>query len=236
MKALTEIAEEHDLFLVNDAAQAHGTRVDGKDVGAYDDLNCYSFYPSKMLTTSEGGLVTTNSKELYEKGLLFRNHGQQTRYLSTTLGLNYRLTEIAAVIGLNQLKMFGEFLARRKRNAKVLTDGLSRIGGLKPQKPGRGVDHSYSYYTVIMDLDQYRCTRDECVDALKAENIGCIVYYPLPLSKQPALKKYGSKARCPVAEDLSKRVFSVPVHPALGEGDAEKVVEALKKVSSHFMK
>ena len=236
MNALTEIAEEHDLFLVNDAAQAHGTRVDGKDVGAYDDLNCYSFYPSKTLTTSEGGLVTTNSKELHEKGLLFRNHGQQTRYLSTTLGLNYRLTEIAAVIGLNQLKMFGEFLTRRKRNAKVLTEALSRIGGLKPQKPGRSVDHSYSYYTVIMDLDQYRCTRDEYVDALKAENVGCMIYYPLPLSKQPALKKYGSKVKCPVAEDLSKRVFSVPVHPALSEGDAEKVVEALKKVSSHFLK
>jgi len=236
MKALGEIAEEHSLFLVNDAAQAHGTRVDGKDVGAYDDLNCYSFYPSKTLTTSEGGLVTTNSKELYEKGLLFRNHGQQTRYLSTILGLNYRLTDIAAVIGLNQLKMFNEFLAKRKRNAKVLSEGLKRIEGLKPQKLGKGVDHSYSYYTVIMDLDQYKCTRDEYVDALKAENVDCMIYYPLPPSKQPALRKYGSKAKCPVAEDLSKRVFSVPVHPALSEEDVDKVVEALEKVSSHFLK
>ena len=236
MKALGEIAEEHSLFLVNDAAQAHGTRVDGKDVGAYDDLNCYSFYPSKTLTTSEGGLVTTNSKELYEKGLLFRNHGQQTRYLSTILGLNYRLTDIAAVIGLNQLKMFNEFLAKRKRNAKVLSEGLKRIEGLKPQKLGKGVDHSYSYYTVIMDLDQYKCTRDEYVDALKAENVGCMIYYPLPPSKQPALGKYGSKAKCPVAEDLSKRVFSVPVHPALSDEDVGKVVEALEKVSSHFLK
>ena len=236
MKALGEIAEEHSLFLVNDAAQAHGTRVDGKDVGAYDDLNCYSFYPSKTLTTSEGGLVTTNSKELYEKGLLFRNHGQQTRYLSTILGLNYRLTDIAAVIGLNQLKMFNEFLAKRKRNAKMLSEGLKRIEGLKPQKLGKGVDHSYSYYTVIMDLDQYKCTRDEYVDALKAENVDCMIYYPLPPSKQPALRKYGSKAKCPVAEDLSKRVFSVPVHPALSEEDVDKVVEALEKVSSHFLK
>ncbi len=236
MKALGEIAEEHGLFLVNDAAQAHGTRVNGKDVGAYDDLNCYSFYPSKTLTTSEGGLVTTNSKELHEKGLLFRNHGQQTRYLSTTLGLNYRMTDIAAAIGLNQLKMYDEFLAKRKRNAKALSEGLSRIRGLKPQKPGKGVDHSYSYFTVIMDLDQYTCTRDEYVDALKAENVGCMIYYPIPLSKQPALKRYGSKARCPVAEDLSKRVFSVPVHPALSDEDVEKVVEALKKVSSYFQK
>jgi dTDP-4-amino-4,6-dideoxygalactose transaminase len=236
MKALSEIADEYDLYLVNDAAQAHGTKVNEKDVGVYDDLNCYSFYPSKTLTTSEGGMVTTNSKKLYEKGLLFRNHGQQTRYLSVTLGLNYRLTDIAAAIGLNQLKLYDEFLAKRKRNAKALAEGLRRNRGLKPQKPGKGVDHSYSYYTVIMDLEQYKCTRDEFVNALKAENIGCIIYYPIPLSKQPALKRYGRRVKCPVADDLSKKVFSIPVHPNLSNEDLEKIVEALEKVSSHFQK
>jgi perosamine synthetase len=236
MKTLSEIAEEHNLYLVNDAAQAHGTKVNGKDVGVYDDLNCYSFYPTKMLTTSEGGLVTTNSKKLYEKGLLFRNHGQQTRYLSVTLGLNYRLTDIAAAIGLNQLKLYDEFLGKRKQNAKTLTEGLSQIHGLKPQKPGKGVEHSYSYYTVIMDLEKYRCTRDEFVNALKAENIGCMIYYPIPLSKQPALKRYDSRVKCPVTNDLSKKVFSIPVHPNLSDGDLEKIVKALEKVSSHFQK
>ena len=236
MKALGEIADEHGLYLVNDAAQAHGTKINGKDVGSYDDLNCYSFYPTKTLTTSEGGLVTTNSKKFYEKGLLFRNHGQQTRYLSVALGLNYRLTDIAAAIGLNQLKLYDEFLAKRKRNAKALAKGLCRIRGLKPQKPGKGVDHSYSYYKVIMDLNQYKCIRDEFVNALKAENIGCMVYYPIPLSKQPALKRYGSRVKCPVAEDLSKKVFSVPVHPNLGDEDLKKIIEALEKVSSHFQK
>jgi dTDP-4-amino-4,6-dideoxygalactose transaminase len=189
-----------------------------------------------MLTTSEGGLVTTNSKKLYEKGLLFRNHGQQTRYLSVALGLNYRLTDIAAAIGLNQLKLYDEFLAKRKRNAKALAEGLSRIRGLKPQKPGKGVDHSYSYYTVIMDLEQYKCTRDAFVNALKAENIGCMVYYPIPLSKQPALKRYRSKVLCPVAEDVSKKVFSVPVHPSLSDEDLGKILEALEKVSAYFHK
>jgi perosamine synthetase len=236
MKTLSEIAEEHNLYLVNDAAQAHGTKVNGKDVGVYDDLNCYSFYPTKMLTTSEGGLVTTNSKKLYEKGLLFRNHGQQTRYLSVTLGLNYRLTDIAAAIGLNQLKLYDEFLGKRKQNAKTLTEGLSQIHGLKPQKPGKGVEHSYSYYTVIMDLEKYRCTRDEFVNALKAENIGCMIYYPIPLSKQPALKRYDSRVKCPVTDDLSKKVFSIPVHPNLSDGDLKKIVKALEKVSSHFQK
>jgi dTDP-4-amino-4,6-dideoxygalactose transaminase len=236
MKTLSEIADEHSLYLVNDAAQAHGTRIGGKDVGSFDDLNCYSFYPSKTLTTGEGGLVTTNSKELYDKGTLFRNHGQQTRYLSVSLGLNYRMTDIAAAIGLNQLKLFDEFLAKRKQNAKVLTEGLRQIHGLNPQKPRKGVDHSYSYYTVIMDLDRFKCSRDEFVNALKAENIECIVYYPIPLSKQPALKKYGSKTKSPVAEDISKRVFSIPVHPSLSEEDLKKILKALEKASSYFQK
>jgi perosamine synthetase len=236
MKPLGEIADEHGLYLVNDAAQAHGTTIDGKDVGSFDDLNCYSFYPTKTLTTGEGGLVTTNSKELYDKGKLFRNHGQQTSYLSVSLGLNYRMTDVAAVIGLNQLRLFDEFLAKRKRNAKALSEGLGRIRGLKPQKPGKGVGHSYSYYTIIMDIDQFKCSRDEFVNALKAENIECIVYYPIPLSKQPALKRFGSKTKCLVAEDVSKRVFSVPVHPSLSENDLAKVLKALEKVSSHFQK
>jgi perosamine synthetase len=129
-----------------------------------------------------------------------------------------------------------EFLAKRKRNAKILTQGLSRICGLEPQKPGKGVDHSYSYYTIIMNLDLFKCSREEFVNAVKAENIGCMVYYPITLSKQPALRRYGLETKCPVAEDVSKRVFSVPVHPSLGEDDLKKILEALEKVSSHFQK
>jgi len=236
MKALSEIAKDHRLYLVNDAAQAHGTLVNGRDVGSFDDLNCYSFYPTKTITTGEGGIVTTNSKQLYEKGRLIRNHGQETRYLHVILGLNYRMTEIAAVVGLNQLKMLDEFLAKRRRNAQVLTEGLNRIPGLKPQKPGEGVVHSYSYFTVIMDLDRFRCSRNEFVEALRAENVGCMIYYPTPLTRQPALKRYVDKAGCPVTEEISKRVFSIPVHPSLTEEDLKKILEALEKVSRYYLK
>jgi dTDP-4-amino-4,6-dideoxygalactose transaminase len=236
MKALTEISEDHSLWLVNDAAQAHGTKIDGKDVGSLDNLNCYSFYPTKTITTGEGGIVTTNDKELYEKGTLIRHHGQETRYSHIMLGLNYRLTEIAAVIGLNQLKMLDDFLEKRRRNAEVLTKGISGILELKPQKAEKGVDHSYSYYTVIMDQDKFRCNRDRFVETLQAENIECMIYYPAPLTKQPALKKYADKAHCPVAEKTSKRVFSVPVHPSLTEEDLEKILAALGKVSSYYLR
>ena len=236
MKALTEIARDHDLYLVNDAAQAHGTKINGRDVGSFDDLNCYSFYPTKTITTGEGGIVTTNNKELYRKGTLIRNHGQETRYRHVMLGLNYRMTDISAVIGLNQLKMLDNFLAKRKRNAKVLTEGISGIAGLKPPKTGKGVDHSYSYYTIIMELGRFKCNRDEFVESLQAENIGCMIYYPTPLTEQPALRKYADKAHCPVAQETVNKVFSVPVHPALTREALEKILQALEKVSIYYLK
>ncbi|MCS7119994.1 MAG: DegT/DnrJ/EryC1/StrS family aminotransferase [Nitrososphaerota archaeon] len=233
MKELIEIAEDHGLYLVNDAAQAHGTRIHGKDVGAYRDAACYSFYPTKTLTTGEGGMVTTLGKEIYEAGRMLRNHGQETRYRSVRLGLNYRMTEIAAAIGLEQLRMLDEFLLKRRRNAEYLMKGLEEIDGLEPQKTTEGAEHSYSYFTVQMDLEKFRCTRDEFVRAMNAENIECIVYYPTPLSKQPALRRY-ARTRCPVAEKVCGRVLSLPVHPGLSGEDLEKILEGIRKVSAHY--
>lgn len=236
IRALNEIAEDYRLFLVNDAAQAHGTEVDGRDVGSFDHLNCYSFYPTKTITTGEGGMVTTNNPDLYKKGCLIRSHGETSRYLHTMLGLNYRMTDITATIGINQLKKMDDFLEKRRRNAEVLTSGLERIPGLKPQKPGPGVNHSYSYYSIVMDLDMYKCDRDRFVEALRAENIECSVHYPIPLHRQPVFEDLSRESRCPISEDISKRIFSIPVHPALNHEELEMILEALDKVSSYYLR
>ncbi len=236
MRALREIAEDHNLYLVSDAAQAHGTRIDGEDVGSLDNINCYSFYPTKTITTGEGGMATMNDEELCEKEKLIRNHGQESQYLHRILGFNYRMTEIAAVLGLSQLEMLDGFLEKRRRNAGILTEGLRGIHSLRPQQTGRGVEHSYSYYTIIMELEKFRCDRDKFVEALKAENVDCMVYYPIPLMKQPALRDFAGKIHCLVAEETSEKVFSVPVHPSLAEQDLENILAALDKVSSNYLK
>jgi len=132
--------------------------------------------------------------------------------------------------------MIDEFLAKRRRNAEILTDGVNGVSGLEPQRTGRGVEHSYSYYTVVMSLDQYKCSRDEFIEALQAENVGCMVYYPVPLTKQPALRSFAIKASCPVAEETSEKVFSIPVHPSLTDQDLSNIIRALEKVSDHFLK
>lgn len=236
IKVLREIADDHELFLVNDAAQAHGTQIDGKDVGSFDDANCYSFYPTKTLTTGEGGIVTTNDSKLFELGKVIRSHGEQTKYNHVALGLNYRMTDITAVIGLNQLRMLDEWIAKRRKNAEFLTRNIKKIEGLKPQKVQSGVRHSYSYYTIVMDLERFRCSRDEFVEAVQAENVECSVHYPIPLTRQPVFKRFSKTQKCPVSEDIAERVFSIPVHPQLNEEELRKIIEAVNKVANNYLK
>ncbi len=234
MKTLAKIAEDRDLYLVNDAAQAHGTKIEGNDVGALDDLNCYSFYTTKNMTTGEGGMVTTNERKLYEKGRLIRSHGQESKYHHVLFGLNYRMTDIAAAIGLNQLEKLDKFLEKRRRNAETLTKALEKIEGIRPPIIKSNVDHSFYMYSVLMDLSRFKCTRNEFVKALQAENIGCSVHYPIPLTKQPVFRENFKVHECPVAEAVSERIFSLPVHPQLNKTQLEKIVEAVEIVANYY--
>jgi perosamine synthetase len=234
MKGLTDLAEDHNLSIVNDSAQAHGTMVNGRDIGSYDTLNCYSFYPSKSMTTGEGGMVTTNDDELYRLGRLIRSHGDNARYQHVMLGLNYRMTDIAAAIGLNQLSNLDYYLERRRHCGKILKEGISKIKGLHPQKTVKGVNHSYSYFSLVIDPDEFKCTRDEFLEALQAENIDCTVHYPIPLTKQPAILYLMKPEKCPISEDISERIFSLPIHPELSEEDLEKIMVGVEKVTNYY--
>ena len=236
MKALGEVAEDHGLFVVSDCAQAHGTEYAGRDVGSYDSLNTYSFYPSKTITTGEGGMVTTNSRELYEKGCLLRSHGEAGRYQHVVFGLNYRITDLASALGLNQLARLDEFLEARRRIGGTLYRALRRVEGMTPQKPQPNSHPSYSYFTLRLELEEFKCSREEFVEALRAENIECAVHYPLALTQQPAVKAHYPGQRCLAAEELSARVLSLPMHPFLTREEVGLIVRAVEKVVSHYHK
>jgi len=236
MNALSEIAEDHNLSIVSDAAQAHGTEINGKDVGTYETLNCYSFYPTKTMTTGEGGMVTTNNKELYERGKLIRSHGQKGKYYHPILGLNYRMTDIAAAIGLDQLSKLDIYLKKRRFCGKFLREGINKIDGLYPQKNSKGVNHSYSYFSLLIEREKFKCTRDEFIEALRAENIDCAVHYPIPLTKQPAITNLLKPKPCPVSEDVSKRIFSLPMHPQLTNEDLKTILAGVEKVATYYYK
>jgi dTDP-4-amino-4,6-dideoxygalactose transaminase len=236
MGSLADLAEDHNLLIVNDSAQAHGTKYKGRDLGSFETLNCYSFYPSKSMTTGEGGMVTTNDKELDRLGRLIRSHGDEGRYHHITLGLNYRMTDIAAVLGMNQLSNLDRYLARRRQCGKTLREGIGTIEGMYPQKIEDGVNHSYSYFSLVMDLDAFRCTRDEFLEALRAENIDCAVHYPIPLTKQPAIFELLEPQECPVSEEVSESIFSLPMHPELSDEDLRNIIAGVEKVVAYFLK
>jgi perosamine synthetase len=236
MNALTGIAEDHDLLIVSDSAQAHGTEYKGRDVGSFDTMNCYSFYPTKTMATGEGGMVSTNDEGLDRLGRLIRSHGDTSKYNHVVPGLNYRMTEIAAVIGLNQLKNLDEYLARRKRCGKVLREGIGRIEGLSPQKIEDGIKHSYSYFSLVMDPEEYNCTRDRFLEALRAENVDCAVHYPAPLTKQSAITSLMKPQECPVSEEVAQRIFSLPMHPWLSDEDLSNILAGVEKVAAQFLK
>jgi len=234
--ALQNLCNDHRLTLIHDSAQAHGTRYDGKDIGSIGDLGCYSFYPSKTLTTGEGGMVTTNNTELDQKGRLLRAHGDDGRYHHIMLGFNYRLTEIQAVLGLDQMRKFNSFLKRRRECGEYLKDKISAIDGLIPQKITDKVESSYSYFSLTIDPEKYRGTRDTFMKALQAENIDCAVHYPTPLTKQPIIQEMFKTKRCKVSEMLSENIMSLPIHPDITDENLKSIVAGVEKVATYYKK
>ena len=231
VEAVQSLAREYGLTIIWDAAQAHGARYAGKDIGSFDDLVCYSFYPSKNMTTGEGGMITTNDEALYEKLRLLRSHGQAARYHHTTLGFNYRLTDVLASLGLYQLNTLGAWVKKRRENARYLSEHLQDIPGIKTPVEQPNGESSYNLYTVVMDPSHFTCTRDEFVKLLHAENIGAAIHYPRPLHKQPVYAQEVGELSLPVSETLSERVFSLPVHPHLTDEELAAIVHAVHKVA-----
>jgi len=236
LKPILDIAEDKDLIVISDAAQALGTKYNGKDVGSYPDIVCYSFYPTKNITTCEGGMITTGDRELNEKFKALRDHGQSSRYLHTSLGLNYRMTDLHAALGIEQLKKLEWFLEKRRSNADYLTENLKGTEAVETPYVKENVTHSFNQYTIKLNQEKLSCSRDEFAEALNAENIGSAVHYPKPLHLQPIFMKllHTREGTCPVSEELSRRVLSIPVHPSLTESDLQSICEAIKKVAEHY--
>lgn len=222
MQAIMEIAEDNKLIVVEDACQSHGAECLGKKVGSFG-TGAFSFYPTKNMTTSEGGMLTTDDKEIAEKAKMIRAHGSKIRYLHEMLGFNLRMTDIAAAIGLVQLGKLGKFTEARQKNAAMLSAGLKGIPGLVPAITKAGCTHVFHQYTVRAKK------RDQLADFLKANDIGSGVHYPTPIHKQPYYKELGYRDSLPVSEKAVEEVLSLPVHPALSDADVKKIVDATKE-------
>jgi perosamine synthetase len=223
MTALKFIAEEHNLFLIEDAAQAHGASLQGVGAGSWGDYAAFSFYPTKNMTTGEGGAITTASEDLLRMARLLRNQGMLERYRNEVVGLNNRMTEIAAVIGLAQLKKIDGFNKKRIRNASILTEELCCVPGVQVPVVRPDSTHVFHQYTILIAGD-----RDVFANKLRSVGVDCATYYPVPVHQLPA---FASAEVLPVSDYLSKHCLSVPVHPSLSPGQILKVAKAVREVA-----
>ena len=228
VKVIQEICEDYGLFLVEDCAQAHGAEYEGREVGGFGVAGCFSFYATKNMTTGEGGIITTDSDKIAKVCRLLRSHGESQKYYHTTLGYNYRMTDIQAAIGVVQLKKLDMFNGKRIGNAEFLNKHI-KVPGIKLPYRKDGIKHVYHQYAVIIEKE-FPMLRDDFIEYLKKKGIGCVIHYPLPIHKQPLYKRIGytdETAKCPVATDLSDKILSLPVYPALSEEELKYITDVI---------
>jgi perosamine synthetase len=228
MEEISEICRKHNIILIEDACQAHGAIYKGKKVGSFG-IGCFSFYPTKNMTTGEGGMVTTNDENIARLSKMIRAHGQAQRYIHDMLGFNYRMTDIAAIIGICQLKKLDDANAKRLKNARYLTENLGKIKGIIPPYIASECKHVFHQYTIKV-TENYKMSRDDLQKKMLAKGIGTGIHYPIPIHKQPLYQKLGYNDIIPIAETVSRQVLSLPVHPYLTEEDLQTIVKVIKEV------
>jgi perosamine synthetase len=223
MDALREICQDHGLLLIEDACQAHGAEYGRKKVGSFGDCAAFSFYPTKNMTTGEGGMITTDSREIAEKARMIRGHGSKIRYHHETLGYNYRMTDIAAAIGIEQLKKLDGMNEKRIKNANLLTEGLGKIDGLVPPHVSPRARHVFHQYTIRVS------NRDELSKKLIKKGVETGIYYPIPIHRQKLYERLYDADELLEAEKASREVLSLPVHPAVSEENIRFIISSFKE-------
>ncbi|MDD1651988.1 MAG: DegT/DnrJ/EryC1/StrS family aminotransferase [Methanomicrobiales archaeon] len=261
MDALMEIARDHDLAVIEDCAQAPGAEYRGRKVGTIGHLSAFSFQRTKNMTTGEGGMILTDDPDLAHRCRLVRNHGeafmagQKREYLANILGWNYRMTEMEAAIGREQLKKLDAFNAVRRKNARFLSERLSRFRGITPPVEAPHVVHVYSIYALRYHAEMVGIPKSRFIAALEAEGIPVWGAYPRPLYENPLFREriaYGARGcpftctlagsgtatpadSCPVAEEHCRSVFGfTTIRPPSTPEDMQDIVEAFGKIMENL--
>ncbi|WP_281194367.1 DegT/DnrJ/EryC1/StrS aminotransferase family protein [Halorubrum sp. F4] len=218
MGQLCELANDLDVPIIEDAAQAHGATYEDTRVGSIGDVACFSFYPTKNMTTGEGGMIVTDREDIAEAVAQFVNHGRTELYEHATLGHNFRMTSMAAAIGRVQLDRLPRFIESRRANAAELNEGLAGTEVVTPTEPD-GMTHAYHQYTIRTE------DREGLREHLDDHDIGNSVYYPKCIHEQPAYDHLDVSAR--EAELAANQVLSLPVHPSVSHDDIDRIIEVI---------
>jgi len=222
MNEIMAIAARYSLFVVEDAAQAHMANLNGTPVGTFGNAGVFSFYPTKNMTSGEGGMITTSSEEVARQCRLLRNQGMEQRYVNEIVGYNTRMTDIHAAIGRIQLKKLAGWTAQRQSNAKFLDENLK---GVVTPYVAPGAFHVYHQYTIrVIGHD-----RDAFAAEMTKRGVGNGVYYPTPVHQLPSFRLAFD---LPETTSATKEVLSIPVHPSLSQTDLETIVSVVNSIAA----
>lgn len=249
LDTIIALAEENELVVIEDAAHALGAEYKGRMIGSLSHMTTFSFHPVKHITTGEGGMVTTNNPEFARRLRMFRSHGidQEMRqlqgeeagqwfYAMTELGYNYRIPDILCALGLSQMNGLQDNLSRRREIAKQYNEAFAQTLGLITPVEHHEVKSSWHIYPVRLDLDKFSVGRKQIFQALRAENIGVNVHY-IPVHLHPYYKnRFGYQGgEFPVAEAAYESLLTLPLFPTMTSQDVEEVIEAIIKVTDHYL-
>jgi dTDP-4-amino-4,6-dideoxygalactose transaminase len=219
MDPINKLAKAHNIYVIEDACQAHGATYKGKKTGSLGDIACFSFFPSKNMTVlGDGGMMTTNDSELAQKVRMMRDHGRTQKYIHEILGLNCRLSEVHAAIGREQLKHLIEWDDRRRAIA-ARYDVLLRDSGVVIPVEREWAKHVYHMYVIRVEQ------RDKLASYLKEKGIETGIHYPVPVHRQPCLM---SDVRLPITEKYVDEVLSLPMHPQLSDEQVDYVASEVR--------
>ncbi|WP_107923556.1 UDP-4-amino-4,6-dideoxy-N-acetyl-beta-L-altrosamine transaminase [Lysinibacillus parviboronicapiens] len=234
------IAEEHKLIVIEDGAHSFGASYKGRKVGSQAHMTMFSFHPVKPITTAEGGVITTNSEEYYEKLKIFRSHGiSKTPYAEelgdwyyemTDLGFNYRMTDMQAALGLSQMKKIDKFINSRREIAEMYNDALDQFSGVIIPKQLDETKSGWHLYMIQLDQTVLKKTRKEIFNEMRTCNIGVHVHY-IPVYWHPYYQQLGyGKQICKVAENWYQGALTLPIFPDMEKSDVNDVIEILKNI------
>lgn len=249
IERIREICKKNNLIFIEDGAHSIGTKYNGSGVGSLADMTTFSFHPVKTITGGEGGAITTNDKDLYDKLTLYRAHGitRNTQlmehmshgswyYEEIDLGYNYRMTDIQASLIISQLDKLNMFVKRRKEIVDMYNEAFNKMPEIIVQQEIKESDTARHLYIVQLDMAKINANRLEIFEALKAENVCCNVHY-IPVYYFPYYEKLGyKKGICPNAEKLYEAMFSIPLYYGMSDEDVQSVIEAIGKVISYYRK